>query len=398
VAALRPSLPTSAASEILPIPAASSLLGPWKLHALDVCPWPGFWGFNASIHRDRHGAWRCSVRCADYNMSGGRPHVPINGKIINRNILCQLHPDTLEVMRLDEMKELHIEPVTSKKISGLEDLRLFETEADGLLAISTAMQFNADNRQEIVLLELDGLGRVIDATPLRGMWSKTHQKNWTPYDGAEAVRLLYSVERGGIHDGHGMIAPRHGEAIEPMDMSAYGLDDRAGERAAGSSPPDQTQTHRNGSLEIKVIRRHPRMAPTATNTGVDTGGQKPFAIRGGTQLQKIGPARWIGIGHGMRMLGTQKFYWHVAYSVDDRGVLRERSEPFKLAPDSGIEFAAGLAFDREHDRAVISFGVDDESAWLGECSISALVATLRPISAQSSSRSVTDERSKETRR
>ena len=48
----------------------------------------------------------------------------------------------------------------------------------------------------------------------------------------------------------------------------------------------------------------------------------------------------------------------------------------KLAPNT-IEFAAGLAIDGES--AVVSFGVDDMEAKLGETKLSVVMEMLRPL-------------------
>jgi len=358
------------------LPHASQMFATWSVRELAVCPWDGFWPFNPSVIRTRDGRWLCSVRCADYSMPGGRPRINATGRVTNRNVIAMLDPTTLEPVSIVEMHEQHAEPVLSNKVSGVEDLRLFETDADGLCAVATAMQFNRDDRQEIVVLELDAKYQIIDATPLRGMWSKTHQKNWTPYDKSEGVRLVYSLERGGVHNGHRMIVPRHGLEIPPMAIN---------EAAIGVVRYGQHMTqmrtaapnlYRNGSLETKVIRRHPKMNRPDSERA-DSG---PFTLRGGTQLVEIEPNRWLGVAHGVRLFGSFKFYWHVLYTMNRDGAMLERSEPFKLSA-GGIEFAAGLALDPATDRAVISFGTDDESAWLGVTTLPDLVKQLRPIGA-----------------
>lgn len=364
------------------IPYASELLDVWVTRELDVCPWDGFGGFNPSVHRDSKGQWRCTVRCADYSMPDGSPVVPSSGRIQNRNVMVELDDD-LEVSRVIEMREC-FEPglVTSNQVAGVEDLRLFETEQDGLCAISTAMQFNRDSKQEIVLLILDTPYQITDAIPLRGLWSRGHQKNWSPFDKSLGCRLLYSVEKGGIHDGHGMIELAHGLDIEhnPEDTPDFPAELQALASGRTAATP---RVYRNGGMDVKLIQKHPRMAAPVTGK-VDLG---PFALRGGSQLVPLdqnpissAPCdRYLGIAHGVRMFGTYKFYWHVIYTTDYRGVMLQRSAPMKLST-SGIEFAAGLAIDFDHDRAVISFGTEDRTAHLAETTISSLVAQLRPVS------------------
>ena len=99
-------------------------------------------------------------------------------------------------------------------------------------------------------------------------------------------------------------------------------------------------------------------------------------LRGGTQLVRVGEDAWLGIGHEMKWINHKKFYWHVFYTVDDRGKMVSASPPCKLAPE-GIEFAAGLAIDG--DRVVVSFGVDDMDCRLGETNLSAVLEMLRSV-------------------
>ena len=100
-------------------------------------------------------------------------------------------------------------------------------------------------------------------------------------------------------------------------------------------------------------------------------------LRGGTQLVRVGEDAWLGIGHEMRLVRNRKFYWHVWYLVNGKGKLVSSSERMKFATN-GIEFAAGLALDGDH--LVVSYGVDDMEARLGETSLSAVLALLRPVS------------------
>ncbi len=308
-------------------------------------------------------------------MPGGRPMLNGSGRIVNRNVIATIDPETWRPVSVVEISECHDEPIVSDKIRGLEDLRLFETETDGLLAVATAMQFNRDGKQEIVVCSFDAAYQVCDVAPLRGLWSKTHQKNWTPYDKTNSVRLLYSVERGGIHDGQGMSLPRHGIKIPPMSIDESAIGVVAYGQRMMSMRSATPHMYKNGSLETKVLRRHPRQPQIDKERTVDTG---PFSLRGGSQLVQIAKDRWLGVGHGVRLFGALKFYWHVFYTVCARGILRERSAPFKLST-TGIEFAAGLAYDPAACAFVISFGTDDERAWLGIADHASVMATLQPV-------------------
>lgn len=338
------------------MPRVAELVAPWTATPLPVRPFPGFYGFNPSVHRDRDGTWRCVIRQANYHMPGGVPIVPPGGMVQTRNVVVTLDPVDLSVTHIQEMNELDGLPRPYTQVRGFEDLRLFQTESGAFFAVATAMQLNARGRQEIVLLELDDRFQIVGATPLRGAWSSDHQKNWTPFDGAPAPRLLYSIERGGIHDRSGLVVP-------------------------GQPPPAPPQPKKTKLRRLKYARQ--------VRTPVPVQGAAPppppvtVPLRGGSQLVRIAPGKWLGVGHGMRMLGAFKYYWHTNYLVDDHGRLLARSAPFKFS-EHGIEFAAGIAIDAAADRLVYSWGTEDQDAWLGETTLSAVLATLQPIISTSS--------------
>jgi hypothetical protein len=75
-----------------------------------------------------------------------------------------------------------------------------------------------------------------------------------------------------------------------------------------------------------------------------------------------------------------KHYWHVWYLVDYDGQLLATSEAFKLDGSVGIEFAAGLAHDPDTGELVVSYGIEDDSAWLGVTTLDAVLAMLSPVS------------------
>ena len=92
--------------------------------------------------------------------------------------------------------------------------------------------------------------------------------------------------------------------------------------------------------------------------------------------------RWLGLAHGCRVeAGGFKFYWHYWFEVDSAGVMLSLSDPFKIDADIGIEFAAGLVYDRAAGELVVSYGLEDDRAMLGITEISAVLALLRPIGA-----------------
>ena len=399
-------------------------LMPWQQYTLDAaiaCPFPGMWGFNPSILRRADGTWLCSVRCANYRMPGGVAEIDVTGRIRNQTMILELDPANWSIRSAAELRELDGLPRLYAACTGYEDLRLVEYGSD-LYAVATAMQLNPHGKQEIVWLDLDrgsfssypripsGSYRVISAEPLRGPWSAEHQKNWTPYLASKedhTRRLLYSVERGGVYDGPNLILPSHEPTIAapPFDVPAsFGLVHANAHATRTPSQRMPDRSHRHGGLEVRIMGGAPRTnAPNAGTLREDR-----FPLRGGSQLVPLPPSMWgvvgegrkphlrwgaqhprsgaevdaepawIGVAHGVRVVGRFKFYWHVLYTMNARGEMLARSQPFKLST-CGIEFCAGLALDPATDRLVLSFGTEDQEAHLGVTTLPAALAILEPV-------------------
>jgi hypothetical protein len=135
-------------------------------------------------------------------------------------------------------------------------------------------------------------------------------------------------------------------------------------------PPD-AQTSRP-PVPLPVAQAAVQRVMPATSNAAPARAQLPrcSALRGGTQLVRVGDDAWLGIGHEMRYVKGRKLYWHTWYLTNSRGKLIAVSPPMKLAPN-GIEFAAGMGI--EGDRVVVSFGVDDMESKLGETSLAAVL-------------------------
>ncbi len=251
--------------------------------------------------------------------------------------------------------------------------------------MASALQLNLEHPgcPEMVLLRLSDAGDVVEATPIRGPWGYRPQKNWSPFDGTEEPRFLYSIERGVVMTDQG-----------PEDGSPEPLPDRSREARARQAT-QITQINRSISANGKGCSIEVRVMPAGTRAtrgpfGAAAPARKPDArpgsteLRGGSQLTQIGTDRWLGIAHEMEMrrgVGLpeqKKFYWHTLYTTSSSGALLERSPPFKLSPTHGIEFAAGLAIDGRGGVA-ISYGTDDHDSWIGVTELSAIERVLRPV-------------------
>ncbi len=338
---------------------------PWATTNISVSPFGrDWWSFNPSIHRDpRTDRWLCVFRCADYSLPGGVPrisNVARAGRAESRNVVAAINPTTWTLGSLVEIEERDAHPRAPGCASvGYEDLRLFRTEKYGLAAIASALQLNLEHpsRPEMILCQFDDDFAIASATPLRGPWSARPQKNWSPFDDVDEPRFLYSIERGVLMGEDG-----------PVD----------GSPAPTQPPPDRTFALHQRGVEVKVSQRKIFAEPpkyAKARIGSDD-------LRGGTQLVRVGADAWLGLAHEMTLTQPErrKLYWHTFYSCDSAGRLLSRSEPFKLSPDHGIEFAAGLALG-DRGLVAISYGTDDSESWVARTELSAVLDLLRPVPA-----------------
>jgi len=329
---------------------------------------------NPSIHFDGR-TWRCVIRCSDYAMPDGvtvRSDSARPGESRTKNAMVIFDPRRWRPVEIYKMREYDELPRASCGSVGYEDMRIFRTDRGGLQCIAAALHIEqADRRKQIaeqVILSLDDQYDVVDAQPIRGGWSDAPQKNWVPFDHCEEPRFLYEIDKGTLFDDRGEL--RSKEAIvrpSSRPRRLYDPDEELRARAADRAD----ETDRNRRRDRREDDRDGRALEVAVPQVPSCQG-----LRGGSQLVRIGDDAWLGIGHAMRFVDKRKYYWHVWYLVDSRGKPKSASLPMKLAPN-GIEFAAGLAIDG--DRVVVSFGVDDMEARLGETSLSAVLAKLQAI-------------------
>lgn len=462
----------------------------WRLIPISFRPFPGFWSMNPSIHRGSDGVYRCVFRNVDYHAPMGVVAANASGKTRTRSVLGVLDPESFALRGCVEMREL--DGLTRYPCSalGFEDLRLFETAADGLLCVATAMQTSETGKHEAVLLRLGmaappppqrGAGarvdvheeaesepyQIIQAIPMRGPWSGYNQKNWTPFDGTETARFLPVVSVGQIYDAStGILSalpqgagtstatcPTCGQSVtgDSAETQAVALEAAPvvpsfpalalgpaplgfgspvglpGPSIGSSSPslaghalspssaapvtpqttPQTRHVHSDGSGTVLIAKRpralasapaertaertdrgerhHARTIKRSTEAATTPAGWRPNDLRGGTQLVRIADDVWLGLAHRMCWRGVYKHYWHQWYVVDGTGAQIGTSQPFKLSPTDGIEFAAGLVVDPPdaagERRVIVSYGTCDEQSWLAVTRLSAVLSVIagRPV-------------------
>ena len=294
-----------------------------------------------------------------------------SGVSLTKNAMVIFDPARWKPVEIYKMGEHDSLPRATSGSVGYEDIRLFRTDRYGLQGIAAALHLQRNDHcsqlAEQVLLWFDEEYNIVEARPIRGLFSSTAQKNWVPFDHCMEPRFLYSIDRGTLFNDHGEIHEAARPSMRPRHV--YGPDSRSLRRA-------QERAGKIEHVRMKEERKHARSQDKRSKTAAIVQAAGYEGLRGGTQLLRVGEDAWLGLGHSMRFVENLKYYWHVWYVVDARGKIKSVSPPMKLAPN-GIEFAAGIAADGE--RVVVSFGVDDMQCRLGETKLSAVLETLRPV-------------------
>ena len=346
---------------------------PWKVTDISLRPYKEMWSFNPSIHFDGQ-LWRCVLRCSDYAMPGGttiRSSRAKPGESQTKNAMVIFDPASWKPVEIYKMRERDDLRRISSGSLGYEDVRIFRTDKHGLQGIAASLHLRrADRRDplaEQVLLSFDEDYNVVGASPIRGTWSSSPQKNWVPFDHCEEPRFLQAIDKGALFDVQGALPARESARPSSQPHRRLGPDSRVSERA------------RERAKEIEHARSREQRKRHSVRPAESCSVEGPSykELRGGTQLVRIDDGSWLAVGHAMKFINKFKHYWHVWYLVDAHGKLMSASPPMKLAPNNGIEFAAGMAIDG--DRVVVSFGVDDMQCWIGETKLSAVIEKLRPI-------------------
>lgn len=278
---------------------------------------------NPSVHFD--GAqWRCLVRAVNYRIGDGRYYGYGGDEIRTRNYLLEL-TSGLDVERVVEARDCDPTPRSDFPVHGFEDCRLVYLRGKPL-ATATVCDMNPYGDREIAILEIDPDDyRVRRATPVRGPWGAHHQKNWMPLVDGDRLRVVYSL------------LPEVTLDLTPV--------------ATGDAGDVVVESHGTTSFE-------------------------PGRLRGGSQGVRI-PDGWLFVVHAVTVdeAGEGRTYLHRFVKMSTEMRVVAASEPFYFLR-RGIEFCAGLAVDG--DRLVVSFGVEDREAYLGELCLRRVLDGLCP--------------------
>ena len=247
-----------------------------------------------------------TVRGVNYRIDQGLYKVSDpNGIIRTQNYWVELAAD-LSVKTWHAMDDLSNLPRRSDcSIQGFEDCRPFFSQGQWW-ASATARDVMPDFRASHLLLHLSEQHHIVDAKPLHGFGDQLHQKNWMPVPG-DGLRWLYSCS--------------------PAFMV--------------QADPESGQLHVASGLVPDIACEH---------------------WRGGGQM-----VPWdndlLGIIHEARDTPQGRQYLHRWILTDLNGLIKSHSLPFYLFKP-GIEFVAGLTWAHSGDQLLLSFGVNDNQAWL----------------------------------
>ena len=290
---------------------------------------PGYHPTNPTIAAGPDGI-TAVVRTVNYRLNDvGRYVTP--GFVATRNLIGRLTDDGV----LHDAKELvldtGVELNDGGRVRGLEDLRLVAVpDSPGRFrAVANHGHPDGSGRRAMYLLEIvvdDGAASIVRALHLHGIRDDHNQKNWMPVMADGELLLVYHC---------------HPTVIVRPD-------------------PD------TGRCELVQICRPPMWCGD---------------LRGGSQLVPVEQdgIAWMALVHGVLAESPRRRYFHAWVAFDRQLRLLQVSDPFVLQA-AQVEFAAGLV--RRGDTLLLSWGVDDASAWFGtmplEVAMSALADSSRP--------------------
>jgi tetratricopeptide (TPR) repeat protein len=276
---------------------------------------------NPSVRIDERGT-HCVLRTVNYICFNRIYHVlDPDGVYRTRNYFLTLDEnfeirDSRPMADLAEGPERHPFPV-----EGFEDCRPFFCRGRWRCCC-TVRDRNPQGTCEVALLTLDDDRNVVAVDVIRDVRPDLHQKNWVPLVKDDELYWIYTTD--------------------PTVVLRYDFD-----------------------------RKQARVWRTSVP------GPRLEALRGGSQAVRL-PDGWLYVTHEVGYLGPRRrYYMHRFVALGDDFVVRGFTEPFYFL-NKGIEFCAGLAYDRGRRQFVASFGCNDREAHLAFLDEASVLARLRP--------------------
>ena len=286
--------------------AIAELLPSWTSHQLEIAlPFAGQ-PTNPSIVVS-NGQYRVTVRVVNFSSSNGVDFVASEGEpFATRNLLVDLDAELRPTAATEILAPRDFPAPRFAAVRGLEDMRLVPI-GEELVGVATVRELSAAGWCEMITGRLardeNGECRFSDWQVLAPEGERRHEKNWMPRVVADRMQFLYTADPTRILDAAG--------------------------RTFRESRPRAALDH----------------------------------LRGGSQLVPF-DGGWLGLTHEVVSVDGARVYLHRLIWLSEDDELARISEPFHFS-GRGVEFAAGLAWHRDGQRLIVSYGLGDRSAWIG---------------------------------
>jgi tetratricopeptide (TPR) repeat protein/predicted GH43/DUF377 family glycosyl hydrolase len=281
----------------------------WQAQKINFAPEPGWLAMNPSIARV-DGDLACIVRTVNYEVQfgecGAAYVTPDNAPIMTRNFYVCLGEDLSVVAAHEILPPADMPPPEFDGIRGFEDLRLIEWNGETYVN-GTCCELEEGGWRNMIRARIDRDAWRLEelAVLLPDTTPRQAEKNWAPFVVGGELRYVYSCG------------------------------------------------------PTKVVNAE------ADTVSVNEPAIRAVTFRGGSQLVPFEDG-WLCCIHEVALTpGTQRrVYFHRFVWFDADLNLRRVSIPFVFNKPR-FEFCAGLAWAKDGEKLIVSYGVDDREAWLG---------------------------------
>jgi glycosyltransferase involved in cell wall biosynthesis len=291
---------------------ATDMMPSFSARRIDFVPPDGYRATNPSIVR-RDGEFLLVQRAVNYLIDDRfgegdirRYAAPDGEPIKTRNFLLRVGDDFAIRSSVEILPPVDMPEPAWPLAQGFEDMRPFLWR-NQLWGIACVRELSAEGWCDQVLARIDDFAadaaRLTDWRILRPGGERLHEKNWMPIVSGDDARFVYLCD------------------------------------------PTRFVDHQARTVSESI-------APIAATL-----------FRGGSQAVEFDGGR-LALVHEARVLSAgQREYRHRFVWFDQASRLRRVSRPF-FFHRQGVEFAAGLAWRREGEQLVITYGIEDSEAWI----------------------------------
>lgn len=286
------------------------------VHRIGIPVEQGWSPLNPSIHAHR-GRVYAVVRTVNYTIRGDGRYDTLDpgGVIRTRNMFCRIDDD-MRATSVAEMLDKTDARINNFPVRGFEDCRLFYWRKSWWCT-ATVRDRTPGGLCRIALLELNDERCVTSARILPAL--RDHEKNWMPVVVDDKLILVHSLDPATIY-----------------------------ELESPSSDPT-------------LVRHDPGQSYRIDH------------LRGGSQLVPFEDG-WLCVTHeAVDRVSQTRVYLHRFVWLDRQFIPRRVSKPFWWK-HVGIEFCAGLHFDKSNRVLLASVGVSDREAWIAKIPLDSIEA------------------------